>query len=80
MVKMKSRQLVSLLILSAMLTGTLAGCGGDDTSDVTSDANGETTQEVTETEVDPRLTVSDDLPSVDYDGRTFTVITYEGVK
>ena len=80
MVKLKSRQLVSLLILSAMLTGTLAGCGGDSTPDVTSDANGETTQEVTGTEVDPRLTVSDDLPSVDYDGRTFTVITYEGVK
>ena len=80
MVKMKSRQLVSLFIASATLSGTLAGCGSDGTTDVTADANAETTQSAAETEADPRLAISDDLPSVDYDGKTFTVITYEGVK
>ncbi len=72
---MKHKQLISSIILMAMLAG-LASCGNtdgnDQTAEDTSTADGTETT-VPETEEDTRASVPDDLPDIDLEGYEYRV-------
>ena len=72
-------RLIALLLLGAMTAGSFACGSTSDNSDVTqadeTDASTETTSEL-----DGRLAVDDELPDENFDGRTFTMLTYDQVK
>lgn len=69
------RRAISLLLLGAMLTTTLASCGSNEQTpggDTTASGGADTTTVETLT---GRDAVSDDLPDKDYKGTTFTLLT-----
>ena len=71
---------VSILLLCSMLLGTIS-CGNQTPSAVTSNDLVET-ESSTETlsELDARKAVDDELPDKDFEGRTFTILTYDQLK
>ena len=75
----KPVQNLSVLLLLAMLASTVS-CGTSDTiEDIATDV---TTTVATETlsELDARKAVDDELPEEDFEGRTFTMLTYDKLK
>ena len=75
----KPVQNLSVLLLLAMLASTVS-CGTSDTiEDIATDV---TTTVATETlsELDARKAVDDELPEEDFEGRTFTMLTYDQLK
>ena len=75
----KPVQNLSALLLLAILASTVS-CGASDTiEDIATDV---TTTVATETlsELDARKAVDDELPEEDFEGRTFTMLTYDQLK
>ena len=68
---MKNRVIAILLLLG--VCSTAPACGDDAVSVDTT--GGETSAETEE--LDPRVTIDDELPDVNFNGETFTVLTYE---
>lgn len=70
--------MITCLLLIAMLTGTLAGCGNGgstETKDVTAADNTSTTETKQETTAEEsRNAIADDLPASDFDGKEFIVL------
>ncbi len=72
------KKMITCLLLIAMLTGTLVGCG-DNVSTETKDAAAATDTTVTETqkettEAESRKAIADDLPASDFGGKEFIVL------
>ena len=75
------KSLISLLLLAAMLAGTIS-CGGTaDTPEETPQADeSESVQTETTSELDARKAIDDELPDEDFEGAVFTILTYDQCK
>ena len=72
-------RLISLLLLGAVTAGCFACGNASENNDSTQAATTEASTETT-SELDGRLAVDDELPDEDFEGRTFTMLTYDQVK
>ena len=75
------KSLISLLLLAAMLAGTIS-CGGTaDTPEETPQTDeSESVQTETTSELDARKAIDDELPDEDFEGAVFTILTYDQCK
>ena len=71
-----TKQFISLLLLSSFAASTLA-CGAPEPSGNETSAVTTTTEETTLNPADARLAVDDELPDKDFEGQTYTILTYD---
>ena len=71
-----TKQFISLLLLSSFAASTLA-CGASESSGNETSAVTTTTEETTLNPADARLAVDDELPDKDFEGQTYTILTYD---
>lgn len=76
--KMRMKKTLLILLVLSLLSSTLAGCGenaAETTADVQDTADPAQVEAAAETEAETELTAN--LPDVNYDGYTFTILTLD---